>query len=150
MTEYKKATKGKAKVIETEDGETVRISSSKNSRHRGVTVLLGDEVFREQVNGFSAFLKEYAVVGLAVGFVIGLQAQTLVKQFLASFLTPLIDLVLHDVSGRYFAVGSGANMVKFAWGQFLYSFIGFLFVLFVIYLIVKIFKLDKFADKKKK
>ena len=149
MVETKQTEDTQTKVVETKDG-TIHITQPKGKGHRGVTVLLGEDTLREQVSGFSSFLKEYAVVGLAVGFVIGLQAQTLVKQFLASFLTPLLDLVLHNVSSKYFTVGTGKDMVKFEWGQFLYSFIGFLFVLFVIYLIVKIFKLDKFAVKKNK
>src|SRR5580765_121025 len=150
MTEETKTPPAHTEVIETKDGE-IHITQPKGRRHHGVTVLLdSDDVLRDQVNGFAAFLREYSVVGLAVGFVIGLQAQTLMKQLLDSFLTPLLNLWLgNDLAKRHFTLGNGADMVTFAWGKFVYAFISFLFVLFIIYLIVKLLRLDKFAGKKK-
>jgi large conductance mechanosensitive channel len=139
------------KVVESADG-SVHITQPKGKHNHGVTILLeSDDVLRDQVGGFANFLRDYGVVGLAVGFIIGLQAQTMMKQFVDSFLTPLLNMWLgNNLSARSFSVGSGGDMVTFAWGKFLYAFINFLFVVLVIYLLVKIFKLDKLSKPKAK
>ncbi|HEY4161203.1 MAG TPA: MscL family protein [Candidatus Saccharimonadales bacterium] len=119
-------------------------------RH-GVAVLLEDpdEIVREQVGGFVQFIRERAVVGVAIGFIVGLQAQTLIKQLVDSFITPFLALLLgRDLQSRRFAVGSsGPDQVQFQWGAFVYALVDFMVVLLFIYLIVKIFKLDR-LDKK--
>lgn len=136
-------------VVETPDG-TVKITRPKGPRRHGVTVLLGsDDLVREQVGGFVSFLRKHAVVGLAIGFIIGLQAQTLVKQLVDSFITPLLTLIVGpDLQSRQLTV-HGANPVTFAWGRFVYVLVDFMFVLFFIYLIVKLFNLDKLESTKK-
>lgn len=48
-----------------------------------------DEAVKRQVDGFVTFLREKAVVGLAVGFIIGQQAQGLIKQLVDSFSKPI-------------------------------------------------------------
>ena len=66
----------------------------KGNRKAKVTVLLEqpDNIVRGQVGSFINFLREHAVVGLAVGFIIGQQAQALIKQLVDSFVTPFINL----------------------------------------------------------
>jgi large conductance mechanosensitive channel len=134
-------------VIETPHGE---VTVTRPKHHKGISVVLNtDDVLHDQATGFVNFMREYGVVGLAVGFIIGLQAQTLMKQLLESFLTPFLNLVLgNGLSRRAFTVGSGADKVTFAWGQFVYALISFLFVVLVIYLMVKLLRLDKLAKKK--
>lgn len=113
-----------------------------------------DDLVREQVDGFLEFLKNYSVVGLAVGFIIGLQAQTVVKQLIESFITPLINvLVGEDFQKRALHISFADNTSSIAWGKFVYVLLNFIFVMLFIYLIVKLFKLDKLVmkdDKKKK
>lgn len=139
------------KVIQTKDGE-VHITQPKNKRHRRVTVLLdSDDVLKHQVGGLKTFVQEYAVVGLAVGFIIGLQAQTLMKQLLDSFITPLLNMWLgNDLINRSFTVGSGSDAVHFAWGKFIYAAVSFAVVLVFVYITVKLLRLDKFGKKKSK
>jgi hypothetical protein len=45
------------------------------------------------VTGFIDFLREHAIVALAVGFVIGTQVQSVVKQLVASFISPAFSLL---------------------------------------------------------
>ncbi|PIZ62996.1 hypothetical protein COY17_01460, partial [Candidatus Saccharibacteria bacterium CG_4_10_14_0_2_um_filter_52_9] len=58
-------------------GSTIRIEqpSSERGRKPKVSVVVGNTT-DEFVGGFVDFLREHAVVGLAIGFVIGVQAQT--------------------------------------------------------------------------
>ena len=109
-----------------------------------------DYLVREQVGGFLNFLRERAVVGLAIGFIIGLQAQTLVKQFVDSFITPLLNWWLGDLTNREFTVYTPHGVSEFTWGRFIYAAVDFLLVVFFVYVTVKLFGLDKLDKKPKK
>ena len=102
------------------------------------------------LNGFVSFIRENAVVGLAVGFVIGAQVQSVVKQLIASFVDPLFQLLFGQALSQRIAVFHfNGHTADFAWGSFAYVLIDFLFVLLTVYFIIKILKLDK-LDKPKK
>jgi large conductance mechanosensitive channel protein len=101
------------------------------------------------VSGFIDFLREHAIVGLAVGFVIGTQVQTVVKQLVASFISPAFSLLFgNNLVSETYTWHFRHNSEAFGWGALVYSLLNFLFVLMAIYLIIKIFKLDK-LDKPK-
>jgi large-conductance mechanosensitive channel len=103
------------------------------------------------VGGFVAFLRDYAVVGLAVGFVIGLQAQNLVKQLVSSFIDPAFNLLFGQaLSQRQFVLEWHGRTSSFSWGAFAYGLLNFLFVIAAIYVIVKFFSLDKLDRPTKK
>ena len=99
-----------------------------------------DEVVKRQVGGFVHFMREKAVVGLAVGFIVGQQAQGLIKQLVDSFINPWLTIIVGSkLQERVSYVGGE----PFAWGKFVYVFINFMFVLLAIYILIKLFKLDK-------
>lgn len=151
MTEQDKKLAGsETRVVETSAGE-VKITRPKGSRRTGVTVLLEpDDIVRQQAKGFVNFLREHAVVGLAVGFIIGLQAQTFMRQLVDSFVTPMLTFLLgNDLIKKQFVLHKDGATLAFTWGQFVYAFVNFLFVVLVVYLLVKLFRLDK-LDKPKK
>lgn len=134
--------------------ESKRVSA--NPKHhvsrasRAVSAVTPD-VFSQPVGGFVTFLREHAIVGLAVGFVIGSQVQGLVKQGTDSFINPLFQLLLSGnkaLTSRTFTLHFGERHANFAWGAMAYDLMDFLFVLAVIYVIIKLFSLDK-LDKKK-
>ena len=106
-----------------------------------------DDLMRVQLGGFINFLSEHAVVGVAIGFIVGLQAQTLIKQLVSSFVTPLFSLLVGQNLQNDRITIHGTDPVVFAWGAFLYTLADFVVVLLFIYLVVKIFRLDK-LDKK--
>lgn len=156
MTE-KQIDTSEAQVVETKNGE-IKImqpgnSHKKSRKHRGVTVLLDtDDVVRGQVGGFTNFLREYAVVGLAVGFIVGQQANAVVKQLVNSFVDPLVQVWFgQDLSSRVAIVHHLGQPVKVPWGIFVYTLIEFFLVLITLYLLIKLFRLDKLrkTDKKK-
>lgn len=100
--------------------------------------------------GFVEFLRERAVVGLAVAFVLGTQIQTVVKQLIASFIDPMFQLLFSGnkaLSNRTFTLHFDGRFANFGWGALVYTFIDFIFVAFAIYAVIKFFQLDK-LDKK--
>lgn len=137
---------GKEKIVtttQTEHGEVqVHMDKEMHREHPNMRVVFDDpqEIVREAAGGFINFLREKAVVGLAVGFIIGQQAQTVIKQLVDSFVTPIINMFIGS-SLQNHAIMVGGE--KFAWGKFIYVLINFLLVILAIYTIIKLFKLDK-------
>lgn len=139
-----------------EDSQKVEVKARiKNGKMRGrsVTVLLdSDDIVKEQVTGFVTFLREHAIVGLAVGFVVGAQSQAVVKQLIASFIDPAFKLFFGgaELSKRTFTLHLWKNSADFGWGGMVYALLNLLFVLAAIYALIKIFKLDKLDKPKEK
>jgi len=127
-------------------GSTVRLEvprSSRQSKSKKVVAAIADPDLNP-VSGFVGFLREHAVVGLAIGFVIGTQVQAVVKQLVASFINPLFSLLFGEaLSKRTFMLHFHARAVAFQWGAFAYGLLDFVFVVAAIYIIVRMLKLDK-------
>lgn len=103
--------------------------------------------------GFSEFIRQQGVVGLAIGIVIGTQVKTVVDTLIASFVNPVLGIILPgqgDLSQKKFTltISEMEKTAVFAWGQFVYVLISFVAVCAIIYYIVKGFKLDKIDQKK--
>ena len=131
--------------------ETVQIQTKKGSHKPNINVIIeSEEAFKHQFSGFFGFLRERAVVGLAVGFVVATQVQGVVKQFIDGFINPAFTLWFggEQLNKREFVVHLHGRTGKFGWGGVVYALVDFLFVVAIIYLLIKLFKLDKF-DKKK-
>lgn len=119
------------------------------TKHSRVAVLLEhDELFRHQAAGFVGFLQEYAVVGLALGFIVGQQANGVVKQFVASFVNPMFEMWFgQDLSTRAAVVHHGHKAIAVPWGQFVYMLLEFFFVLFLMYVLIKTLGLSRFTKQ---
>jgi large conductance mechanosensitive channel len=104
-----------------------------------------DDLVKQQFGGFVDFIREHAIVGLAVGFIIGQQAQGVIKQLVASFITPILTLILGgvDLTKRHFMITVFHNTAEFDWGLMVLALINLFFVLVSIYALIKIFNLDK-------
>jgi len=101
--------------------------------------------------GFVDFIREQGVVGLAIGLVLGTQVKTLVDQIVASFLNPLIGLLLPGTGAldqKKFALTIRQNTQDFMYGAFIAELLSFIVIAALIFLVVKQLKLDK-LDKKK-
>lgn len=135
-------------------GATIRIQQPKSTRGKQKSPVV--EIVQEvnPASGFINFLREQAVVGLAVGFIIGTQAQGVVKQLVSSFINPLFTLFFGEqITSRTFSMTFDDRTVNFEWGAFFYVLLNFLFVILAIYIVIKFFKLDKLdkpKDAKKK
>lgn len=103
------------------------------------------------LQGFTDFVREQGVIGLAVGFVLGAQVKTLVDQLVASFINPLLGLLIPgkgSLSQKDFSLTWFGKTADFTWGAFAFQMISFLIVAAVVYFVVTGLKLDK-LDKKK-
>lgn len=104
-----------------------------------------------QFGGFIEFIRQQGVVGLAIGLVLGLQVKALVDQFVASFINPLLGLVLPgsgSLSSKSFTIIVAGKQATFDYGSFVDVFISFVIVAAVIYAVFKILRLEK-LDKPK-
>ncbi|HTE57445.1 MAG TPA: MscL family protein [Verrucomicrobiae bacterium] len=103
------------------------------------------------INGFSNFLREQGVIGLAVGLVLGVQVKAVVDQLVASFVNPVIGLLLPGSGGlaeKTYTMSVGGKHAVFAYGSFIAVMISFTTVAAVVYFGVKGLQLDK-LDKNK-
>ena len=103
------------------------------------------------LKGFTEFVREQGVVGLAVGLAIGTQAGEAVKVMVEQFINPLVGIILQgtDLAGIKSTVEVGdADPQTFGWGLIIQAFIVLIATALVIYWVVKQAGLDK-MDKKK-
>ena len=86
------------------------------------------------MSGFKNFILRGNLVDLAVAVVIGAQFSSLVKQFVQSFISPLLALVggQRNFSNLAFAVGKA----RFTYGAFLTEVLSFLISATVVYFVV--------------
>ena len=80
---------------------------------------------------FMKFLKEYSVIGLAIGVIIGSKAGELVKAIVDGLLMPIVGLVLPSGDWQKWALG------PFQIGPVLAALINFVIVAFLIFLFAK-------------
>src|SRR5581483_8726146 len=119
MSDTPREQQRKGQTIVATSGD-VKVVTPRRVHHGSVRNLLEDpdDIVREQFGGFVKFLRDHAVVGVAIGFIVGLQAQTLIKQLVDSFVTPLLTLLVGpDLQNKRLVLHNAAS-VSFAWGKF--------------------------------
>ena len=86
------------------------------------------------MSGFKNFIMRGNLIELAVAVVIGTQFSNLVKQFVSSFINPLLSLVggTPNFSNLVFKVGAA----KFTYGTFLTEVLTFLISALVVYYVM--------------
>ena len=98
-----------------------------------------------------SFIREQGVIGLAVGLVLGVQVKAVVDQLVASFVNPIVGLVLPGSGGladKTFTISVFSKQAVFGYGAFISVMISFVTVAAVVYFGIKALNLDK-LDKKK-
>jgi large-conductance mechanosensitive channel len=134
------------------NGSNIRLEPAQSQRNgknqkQRIVVSVAQDV--SPVSGFLDFLRQHAVVGLIIGFVIGNQVTSIVKQLIASFVNPLTQLLFGTaLSNRTFILHFRGKPATFDWGAMVNTLIVFLFVLIAMYLAVKLLKLDKLEEDK--
>lgn len=101
--------------------------------------------------GFVDFLREQSVVGLAIGLIIGAQTKSLADQLIASFINPLLGLVMPGkgaLDQQSFVVHLNDKSATFAWGSFIAVLLSFMTTAAVVYFVFKFLKLDRLTKKK--
>lgn len=134
-------------------GGAVRITESGSSRRktnaREKAAVVVDVVTPRAIDGFMDFLRERAVVGLAIGVVIGTQLKVITDSLNSGFINPLFGLLFNGeaLNKQELSISWHDRVANLQWGLVAYQIISFLFILATFYAIIKIFRLDKF-DKK--
>jgi large conductance mechanosensitive channel len=88
---------------------------------------------------FMDFISKYKVLGLAVGFIMGLYLGNLVQALVKDLLLPTIGLAIPGMNDMTTYVVTVVSQV-FGIGDFLVALITFIIIAFVVFLIVKIAK----------
>jgi len=95
---------------------------------------------------FMDFLKEYKVIALAIAFIIGAAATTLVKSFADNIIMPLIAPLMGGADWKTAVLQIGP--FKFTYGQFIADAINFIIIAFVVFMLAKmVLKEDKVTKK---
>ncbi|MBW3568797.1 MscL family protein [Candidatus Parcubacteria bacterium] len=101
---------------------------------------------KSQWLGFADFMRTQGVVALAIGLVLGVQVKALVDQIVASFINPVLGIVLPgsgSLSEKVFSLSVGDKEAVFTYGAFISVFISFITVALLVYFGVKALRLDK-------
>jgi len=95
---------------------------------------------------FKEFLKEYKVVGLAIGFVMGIASTALVKSLVDNVIMPLISPLVP--AGKWEEAVLTIWKFNMKWGAFVSELINFLIIAFVVFLIAKFIMKEEKVGKK--
>lgn len=103
---------------------------------------------------FKAFLEQYAIVGLAIGLVIGNTTQGAVKSIVDGLITPFLSIVLKLFLSNLGSIGEWTipvfDGISFKPGIVIKSLIEFVIILFIIYVVVaKVLHRADILEKKK-
>jgi large-conductance mechanosensitive channel len=156
MAKQTRKRRSPAKTTTTQVNTTagaVRITQPVSAR--GVTTaaqkaaVVVDVVTPKAVDGFMDFLREKAVVGLAIGVVIGTQLKVITDTLNNGFINQLFKLLFNGeaLNKQTLDITWHGRTANLQWGAVVYQMISFIFILAMFYAIIKFFKLDKF-DKK--
>jgi large conductance mechanosensitive channel len=106
------------------------------------------------MNEFFDFLKNFGVVGLAIGVVVGGAVKEYVDQLVKELITPIVNRVLElikfQAGGTIGLGGTSPETTSIQVGAFIGSTINFLVLMVIVFIAVKFF-INKFmheADKK--
>jgi large conductance mechanosensitive channel len=98
------------------------------------------------ISEFKDFLKEYKVIGLAVGFIMGGAATELVKSLVDNLIMPLVGVLIPG--GEWEKATLSLWKFHIGWGALLSSTINFLIIAWVVFLVAKfMFKEEKVTKK---
>ncbi len=95
---------------------------------------------------FKAFIKEYQIVGLSLGFVMGGASQALVRSLVENILMPFVSVLIPRGGWQQATLDWGPLSLR--WGAFLAEVINFIILAFVAFLIVKKLLKDEKVEKK--
>jgi len=101
---------------------------------------------KELLHEFRAFLWEYKVVGLAVGFIMGAAATDLVKSLVNNVIMPVITPFIPG--GGWQTATFRLGPVVLGWGPFLAALINFLIIAWVVFSVSKLVLREKQVTKK--
>jgi len=95
---------------------------------------------------FMEFLREYKVIALAIAFIMGAAATSLVKSLVDNIIMPVITAFMPG--GVWKTATFALGPIVIGWGPFLGELINFLIIAFVVFMIAKkVMKEEKVVKK---
>lgn len=102
---------------------------------------------RSLFSGLFSFLKEYSVLGLAIGLIIGQASKELVDSIVNGLFMPFVQLIISK--DKFDSLNIVFKGVTFDFGKVIGTLLTFLIIMFLLYFIVKkIIKREEFLKKK--
>lgn len=98
------------------------------------------------IKEFREFLKEYKVMALAVAFIIGVAATTLVQSLVNNIIMPIITPFIPG--GAWQTATFTIGPIVIGWGAFLGALINFIIIAFVVFIIAKMVMKEEKVSKK--
>lgn len=95
---------------------------------------------------FMDFLKEYKIIGLAIAFIIGAAATTLIKSLVDSIIMPIITPFIPG--GAWQTATFTLGKIVISWGAFLSALINFIIIAFAVFLMAKFLLKEEKVGKK--
>ena len=112
---------------------------------RFIYYIIIEDFMKVITKDFIGFLKEYALVGMALAFIMGAASKELVKSFVGNIVMPFINpLVAEGWETASLSIGP----IVINWGAFLGELITFLILALVVFLIAKKFLKENKVTKK--
>ncbi len=100
----------------------------------------------ELTKEFKEFLKEYKIVGLAIAFIMGVAATTLIQSFVNNLIMPILTPFIPG--GAWQTATFSVGPVVVGWGALLGAFINFVIIAVVVFIIAKFFLKEEKVTKK--
>ena len=98
------------------------------------------------ISEFKEFLKEYKVIGLAVGLIIGLASTNLIKSIVDNLVMPLITPFIPG--GAWQTATFNLGPIVIGWGPFLAAIINFVIIALVVFVMAKKLMKEEKVEKK--
>ncbi len=95
---------------------------------------------------FKEFLDEYKVMGLAVAFIMGIAATSLVQSLVNDIIMPCITPFIPNGDWAKATLAIGPVLIK--WGSFLSQLINFIILALVVFFVAKFFLGEQKVTKK--
>ena len=95
---------------------------------------------------FRQFLDEYKIIGLAIAFIIGIAATTLIQSLVNNIVMPIITPFIPG--GAWQSATFKIGPIVIGWGPFLGALINFIIIAFVVFMIAKKILKEEKVEKK--
>lgn len=101
---------------------------------------------KQLIKEFKDFLKEYKVIGLAVAFIMGAAATTLIQAVVNDLIMPILTPFIPG--GAWQSATFSFLGIVISWGHLLGAIINFIIIALVVFLIAKYFFKEEKVTKK--
>ncbi len=101
---------------------------------------------KELAKEFKEFLKEYKIVGLAIAFIMGMAATTLIQSVVNNLIMPILNPFIPG--GEWQTATWTIWQIVISWGALLAAVINFAIIALVVFFVAKYFFKEEKVTKK--